>query len=148
MTTQCQQILANGNPTYTSDIERLASRLASHIAPLLHQMTRMKGLNYQQLAMEKLLKQPILQGAMPNVVVNSKQYETTIEIVDNMRKGQQGIKASHSLDEMRAKIVVNSMVVSNSTQSFIIIRQFIGASKRILSKGQSMKIQLEDGSSM
>jgi hypothetical protein len=72
MTTQCQQILANGNPTYTSDIERLASRLASHIAPLLHQMTRMKGLNYQQLAMEKLLKQPILQGAMPNVVVNSK----------------------------------------------------------------------------
>jgi hypothetical protein len=32
----------------------------------------MKGLNYQQLAMEKLLKQLVLQGAMPDVVVNSK----------------------------------------------------------------------------
>jgi hypothetical protein len=32
----------------------------------------MKGFNYQRLAMEKLLKQPILQGAMLDVVVNSK----------------------------------------------------------------------------
>jgi hypothetical protein len=32
----------------------------------------MKRLNYQQLAMEKLLKQPILQGAILDVVVNSK----------------------------------------------------------------------------
>jgi predicted DNA binding CopG/RHH family protein len=72
MTTQCQQILANGNPTYTSEIERLTSRLANHIAPLLHQMTSMKGLNYQQLAIEKLLKQLVLQGAMPDVVMNSK----------------------------------------------------------------------------
>jgi hypothetical protein len=47
LTTQCQQILANGSPTYTSDIERLTSRLANHITPLLHQMTSMKGLNYQ-----------------------------------------------------------------------------------------------------
>jgi len=72
MTTQCQQILANGNPTYISAIEGSTSRLASHIAPLLHQMTSMKGLNYQRLTMEKLLKQFVLQGAMPDVVVNSK----------------------------------------------------------------------------
>ncbi len=87
MTTQCQQILANGNPIDTSDIERSTSRLASHIAPLLHQMTSMKGFNYQQLAMEKLLKQPVVQGAMLDEAVNSKKYETTIEIVDNMRRG-------------------------------------------------------------
>jgi hypothetical protein len=47
MTTQCQQILANGNPTYIGDIERSTSRLASCIAPLLYQMISMKGLNYQ-----------------------------------------------------------------------------------------------------
>jgi len=49
---------------------------------------------------------------------------------------------------MKAKNVVNSMVVSSFTQSFVAIGQFIGASQRILNKGQSMKIQLEDGSSM
>jgi hypothetical protein len=91
------------------------SRLASHITPLLHQMTNMKGLNYQLLAMEKLLKQPILQDAILDVVVNSKHYETTAEIVDNMKRGWQGIKASHSLDEMKAKNVVSNMVVSSST---------------------------------
>jgi hypothetical protein len=32
----------------------------------------MKGFNYQLLAMEKLLKQPIWQGAMLDVVVNLK----------------------------------------------------------------------------
>jgi hypothetical protein len=37
--------------------------------------------------MEKLLKQPVLQGAMLDVVVNSKKYETIVEIVDNMRRG-------------------------------------------------------------
>ncbi len=68
-------------------------------------MTSMKGFNYQQLAMEKLLKQPVLQGAIIDVVVNSKKYETTIEIVDNMRRGWQGIKVSHSLDEMRARML-------------------------------------------
>jgi hypothetical protein len=47
----------------------------------------MKGLKYQQLAMEKLLKQPVLQGAMPNVAMNSKKFETTVEIVDNIRRG-------------------------------------------------------------
>jgi hypothetical protein len=71
-TTQCQQIPTNGKPTYINDIGRLTSKLASHVAPLLHQMTSMKGLNYQQLAMEKRLKQLILQGAMLDVVVNSK----------------------------------------------------------------------------
>jgi hypothetical protein len=65
-----------------------------------------------------------------------------------MRRAWQGIKAGHSLDEMRAKNVVNSMVVSSSTQSFVAIGQLIGASQRILNKGQSMRIQLEDGSSM
>ncbi len=49
-------------------------------------MTSMKGLNYQQLAMEKLLKQPVLQGAMLDVAVNSKKYETVVEIVDNMKR--------------------------------------------------------------
>jgi hypothetical protein len=32
-----------------------------------------------------------------------------------MKRGWQGIKASHSFDEMRAKNVVNNMVVSSST---------------------------------
>ncbi len=78
-------------------------------------MTSMKGLNYQLLAMGKLLKQPVLKDVMLDVVVNSKHYETIIEIVDNMRRGWQGIKAGHSLDEMRAKNVVSNMVVSSST---------------------------------
>jgi hypothetical protein len=57
------------------------SRLASHVTPLLHQMTSMKGFNYQLLAMEKLLKQLVLQHAMLDVVVNSKHYETTVELL-------------------------------------------------------------------
>ncbi len=145
---QCQQIIVDGNPIHTTDIDRLTSRFASCIAPLLHKMTRLKGLKYQQLAMEKLLKQPILIKAMPNVVVNSKQYETTFEIVNNMREGWQGIKANHSLDEVRAKNAVNSMVVSNSTQSLTTVGQLIGTNWRILRRGQSMIIQLEGGISM
>jgi hypothetical protein len=47
----------------------------------------MKGLEYQRLAMEKLLKQPILNNAMLDVVVNSKQYEIAFEIVDNVKEG-------------------------------------------------------------
>jgi len=82
------------------------SRLASHITPLLHQMTSMKGLNYQLLAMGKLLKQPILKDVMLDVVVNSKHYETIVEIVDNLRRGWQGIKAGDSLDEMRPKMLL------------------------------------------
>jgi hypothetical protein len=65
-----------------------------------------------------------------------------------MLRAWQGIKAGHSLDEMKAKNVVNNMVVSSFTQSFVAIGQPIGASQRILSKGQNMRIQLEDGSSM
>jgi hypothetical protein len=38
-----------------------------------------------------------------------------------MKRGWQGIKASHSLDEMRARNVVNNMVVSSSTQSLVVI---------------------------
>jgi len=64
---------------------------------------------------EKLLKQPILNKAMPYVVVNSKQYETAFEIVDNMREGWQVIKVGHGLDEMTAKNVVSNMVVSSYT---------------------------------
>jgi len=65
-----------------------------------------------------------------------------------MIRAWQGIKAGHSLDEMKGKNVVNNMVVSNSTQSFVAIGRLIGASQRILSKGQSMRIQLEDDSNM
>jgi hypothetical protein len=90
--------------------------------------------------MEKLLKQPILNKAMPDVVVNFKQYETAFEIVDNMRKGWQGIKVNHNLDEMKAKNFVNSMVVSSSTQGLITMGQLIGANWRILRRGQNRKI--------
>ncbi len=85
---------------------------------------------------------------MPDVVVYSKQYEIAFEIVDNMKKGWQGIKASHSLDEMRAKNFVSSMVVSNSTHSFNVVGQLIGTNWKMLRKGQSRRIQLEDGTSM
>ncbi len=36
--------------------------------------------------MEKLLKQPILNKAMLDVVVNLKQHEIAFEIVDNMKE--------------------------------------------------------------
>ncbi len=85
---------------------------------------------------------------MLDVVVDSKQYEIAFEIVDNMKKGWQCIKASHSLDEMRAKNFVSSMVVSNSTHSFTIMGQFIGTNWKILRKGQSRRIKLEGGTSM
>jgi hypothetical protein len=90
--------------------------------------------------MEKLLKQPILNKAMSDVVVNFKQYENAFEIVDNMRKGWQGIKVNHNLDEMKAKNFVNSMVVSSSTQGLITMGQLIGANWRILRRGQNRKI--------
>ncbi len=47
MFTQCQQVIANGNPIHVVDINRLASTLASRITPLLHKMTITKGLEYQ-----------------------------------------------------------------------------------------------------
>jgi hypothetical protein len=45
-----------------------------------------------------------------------------MEIVDNMKRSWQGIKAGHSLDEMRTKNIVNNMLVSISTQSLATIR--------------------------
>jgi hypothetical protein len=84
--------------------------------------------------MEKFLKQPILKKAMRNVVVNSKQYETAFEIVDNMREGWQGIRVGQSFDEMKARNVVNNMVVSSSTQSLIVVGQLIGTNWRILKR--------------
>jgi hypothetical protein len=57
-----------------------------------------------------------------------------------MRKGWQGIKVNHNLDEMKAKNFVNSMVVSSSTQGLITMGQLIGANWRILRRGQNRKI--------
>jgi hypothetical protein len=80
--------------------------------------------------------------------VNSKQYETTFEIVDNMREGWQGIKVGHSLDEMRAKNIVNNIVVSSSTHNLTTMGQLIETNWRILKRGQSRRIQLEDNTKM
>jgi hypothetical protein len=51
------------------------------------------------------------------MVINSKQYETIFEIVDNMKRSWQGVKGCHYIDDTRARNVVTSMVVFNSTQS-------------------------------
>jgi hypothetical protein len=42
-----------------------------------------------------------------------------------MKEGWQGIKVGHILDEMRAKNVVSSMVVSSSTQCLTIMGQLL-----------------------
>jgi hypothetical protein len=39
-----------------------------------------------------------------------------------MKRGWQGIKAGHSLNEMKVINVVNNMVVSSSTQSLATLR--------------------------
>jgi hypothetical protein len=81
--------------------------------------------------------------------MNSKQYEITFEIVDNVRGGWLTIKGCHNVDEMRARNVVSSMVVSNSTENLTTIGQLIGMNPRILSRGQNRRVQLEEvGSSM
>ncbi len=130
-------MLANGNPTYIGDIEKLTSRLAKQIAPFLHKITSRRGLDHQQLTMKTLLKNPTLKQVVLNLMMNSKQYETTFEIVDNMRGGWLGIKGCHNVDELGCKNVVSSMVVSNSTPNLIATGQLIGVNLRILSKGQN-----------
>ncbi len=82
-----------------------------------HKLISMKGLAYQKLTIEKLLKQPILKEPMPNVVIKSKLYETTYEIVGNMKERWMGIKGCETTDDMRVKNVLINMVVSNSTLS-------------------------------
>jgi hypothetical protein len=54
------RIHIDANPIYTNNINRPTSRLANHIGPLLHEITSMNSLEYQQLTLEKILKQPIL----------------------------------------------------------------------------------------
>ncbi len=71
--------------------------------------------------MEKLLKQPILKKLMLDLVVYSKQYETTFEIVDDMRGGWLDVKGCHIVDDMKGRNVLTSMVVSNSTQNLIVV---------------------------
>jgi hypothetical protein len=56
-----------------------------------------------------------------DLIVNSKQYETAFEIIDNVRRGWLGIKGCHNVDEMKARNVVSSMVVSNSSQILTIV---------------------------
>jgi hypothetical protein len=105
----------------------------------------MNGLEYQQLTLEKIIKQPILKKTMLDMVINSKQYETTFEIVDNMTRGWQGVKGCHNIDDMRAKNVVTSMFVSNSTQSSSTLGWLIRMNPRILNKGQTRGCNLRMG---
>jgi hypothetical protein len=70
---------------------------------------------------EKLLKQLLLKETMFDVVVKSKLYETTYEIVKNMKEGWMGIKGFHTIDNMRAKNVFTSMVVSNSNLNLKVV---------------------------
>jgi hypothetical protein len=72
---QCLQINVDENIAYPSNIQRSTSRFANQIAPLLHKLTSVNGLEHQRLTIKKLLKQPISKDVMPNVVINSKQYE-------------------------------------------------------------------------
>jgi hypothetical protein len=76
--------------------------------------------------------------------VNSKQFNTTFEIVENVRGGWLGIKGYHNVDEARTRIVVSNMVVSNYTQNLTTIRQLIRMNLRILNKRQSRIVQLEE----
>ncbi len=62
------------------------------------------------------MKQPILKEAMLDVLVKSKLYETTYEIVGNMKERWMGIKGFHTIDDMKAINVFTNMVVSNSTE--------------------------------
>jgi hypothetical protein len=86
----------------------------------------MKGPTYQKLTMQKLLKQPILKEAMPNVMVKSKLYETTCEIIGNMKEGWMGIKGCYITNVMRTRNVVTNMVVSNPTLNLKVVGQLMG----------------------
>jgi hypothetical protein len=61
------------------------------------------------------LKQPILKEAMFNVMVKSKLYETTYEIVGTMKERWMGIKGCHTTNDMRTRNVLTNMVVLDST---------------------------------
>ncbi len=84
---------------------------------LLHKLTSVNGLQHQRLTIKKLLKQPILKNMMPNVVLNSKQYEIAYGIVGSMKDGWQGIKGYHNTNDMRAQNVLTTMVVLDFIQS-------------------------------
>jgi len=110
------QTFANVNIPHTGDIERSTSRPANQIGPMLHMLISMKGFASQKLTIEKFLKQPILKEAMLDVVVKSKLYETTYEIVGNLKERWMGIKGCHTIDDMKARNVLTNMVVSNSIE--------------------------------
>jgi len=76
----------------------------------------MSSLTLIKLTIEKFLKQPILKEAMLDVVVKSKLYETTYEIVGNLKERWMGIKGCHTIDDMKARNVLTNMVVSNSIE--------------------------------
>jgi hypothetical protein len=68
---------------------------------------------YQKLTIRKLLKQPILKEVMLDIVVKSKLYETTYEIVGNMKEEWMGIKGCHIIDDMKAKNVLINILCRN-----------------------------------
>lgn len=107
---------------------------------MLHKLISMKGHAYQKLTIEKLLKQPILKEATLDVVVKSKLYETTYEIVGNMKEGWMGIKGFHTIDDMKAMNVLTGMVMSNSNLNLKVVGQLIRVNPRILNKGQGRKM--------
>jgi phosphate starvation-inducible protein PhoH len=65
-----------------------------------------------------------------------------------MKEGWLDIKGCHSTDDMKARNVVTSMVVLSSTQNLTTMGQLMGMNLRILSKGQSKRIQLQEGANM
>jgi hypothetical protein len=61
---ECLQTYANVDILHTCAITRSTSRLTNQIGPMLHNFTSMKGLTYQKLTIEKLLKQLILKEVL------------------------------------------------------------------------------------
>lgn len=131
---------------YGKNMQRSTSRLASHIAPILHDIICHNGVDNQRMTLQKVLQQPILKSVLPDVVVHSKRYEAAYEVCNSLKAGWQGVKGAHSIDDLRTRNVLTSMVVANASQCLRTMADLIGVKRQSLSVGYARRNCLDDGS--
>jgi hypothetical protein len=128
-----------------SDLQRQTTRLAAQIGPMLHTLTCHKGPEFQRMAIEKVLKHPLLINVVPDVILNSDKYQAAYDVCSSLKAGWQVVKGAHSIDDLRSRNVLTSMVVSDSTRSFRATARVTGIKKGSLSSGYARRKNVQPG---
>lgn len=136
-------VLAVPQTVEAFDVDRSASRAARQLALQIHESTGSKGLQFQKLVIAKVLRQPLLRPALPEVVVHEKKYIQAASVCKNIRQCWGTLKFGRHKDLVQARSVVEVAVVANEPGSSSGLGRWLGMSKKAVKKGRERRQLLE-----